>query len=75
VIREHPQSLFIAYIIPLQECNDLCKGLEGRLNDALPQMARLNIDCNTHAKVCEYFIHEVMITMVVCGWSHPKWVC
>ena len=57
--------------LTLRECSDVEEGL----NDAWPEIASLKLDCDKHAKTCRYVIREANVSVVVCGWSHSKWVC
>jgi hypothetical protein len=31
--------------------------------------------CNKHGKICRYVVRRSHISIVICGWSHSKWVC
>lgn len=39
------------------------------------EIASLHMDCEKHGQSCKNVVCESHISIVVCGWSHSKWVC
>ncbi|UPX18040.1 uncharacterized protein EKO05_0008363 [Ascochyta rabiei] len=61
--------------LTLRECILRGRTSDGSPDDAWPEMASLNIECHEHMRTCKYVIREAHVSVVICGWSHSKWVC
>lgn len=61
--------------LTLRECKSLGEDVHASLDETWPEVATFHTYCDAHAKVCKYVIREANVSVVICGWSHSKWVC
>lgn len=60
--------------MPFLTLRDASDSPEGS-RDASLEIASLSMECEEHDRDCRYAVRESHISIVICGWSHSKWVC
>lgn len=60
--------------MPFLTLRDASDPQEG-CTDASLEIASLSMYCEKHNRTCRYIIRKSHISIVICGWSHSKWVC